>query len=201
VKHAVIFAHPNAHSFTAAMAEGYAGAVEALGHTALRRDLYRMDFDPRLKSTELPFAENWQAAPDAIAERELLKDADVFVLFYPLWLNSPPAILKGYLERVFGVGFAYRGTSQGTTPLLKGRQLLSFSSSGAPLYWLQQTGAFEAIRTLFDSYFAELCGLALLDHVHFGGIVPGAREDFVAARQDDVRNTVKKHFGAIPDAR
>src|SRR5580693_5732408 len=88
VKHAVIFAHPNGHSFTATMAEAYAGAVEALGHSVIRRDLYRIDFDPRLKPAELPFAENWRAAPDVIAERELLKDAHVFVLFYPLWLNS-----------------------------------------------------------------------------------------------------------------
>jgi len=195
MKHAVIFAHPRERSFTAAMAQAYAEAAAALGHSVIRRDLYRMGFDPRLKQEELPFDQYSHPAPDVISERALLNDVDVFALFYPLWLNSPPAMLKGYLERVFGLGFAYGDEHHSTASRLAGRKLISFSSSGAPLYWVQQTGAFDAIRALFDRYFADLCGLTLLDHVHFGGIVPDTREDFVAARREDVRAAVAKHFG------
>ena len=104
--------------------------------------------------------------------------------------------MKGYLERVFGFGFAYGAGGHSYNPLLSGRKLISFSSSGAPFAWVQQTGAYYALRTLFDRYFADLCGMTALDHVHFGpDSRPGASETYVQARLDDVRNIVAKYFG------
>ena len=193
MKHAVIFAHPNADSFTASVASAYAQAAEGLGHAVIHRDLYRMGFDPCLKAEELP-RENFTPAADVQAERALLKDVDVFALVYPLWLNTPPAMMKGYLERVFGFGFAYGGGGNSAEPLLSGRRMIAFSSSGAPLQWVKDTGALGAIHTLFDAYFAQVCGLTALDHVHFGGIVPGATQDFVRARLADVAKAVNTYF-------
>ena len=195
MKHAIIIAHPKAHSFTASAADAYAKACGALGHDMVVRDLYRLGFDPCLKAGELPFADNFQPESDAIAERAALKDCDVFAFFYPLWLNAPPAIAKGYLERVFGFGFAYGGDGHSYNPLLKGRKLINFSSSGAPTAWLNQTGAFGAVQTLFDSYFAELCGMTALPHVHFGSITPGASAPFIHARLQEVADTANAHFG------
>lgn len=195
MKHAVIVSHPVRESFTLSVAGAYAAAAAELGHQVLSRDLYRMNFDPRLGAAELPLAPGFAPAPDAAAERQLLAGADVFALIYPLWLDTPPAMLKGYLERVFGYGFAYGGEG-GTQPLLTGRRLIVFTSSGAPLSWMEETGAFAALRTLFDDYFAQVCGLTLLEHVHVGGVVPDIRADWVAARLADVRQTVKRHFAA-----
>jgi NAD(P)H dehydrogenase (quinone) len=194
VKHAVIFAHPKVESFTASVAKAYEAAARALGHSVITRDLYRMNFDPRLAADEIPFAPNFRPRPDVEAERKLLEDVDVFALVYPLWLNAPPAILKGYLDRVFGFGFAY-GKEGHSGPLLHGRSLITFSSSGAPLHWVQETGALDALGKLFDQYFAELCGMRFLERVHFGGIVPMIRDDAVAARLAEVRDHVNKHFG------
>lgn len=193
MKHVIIVSHPARESFTLSVAGAYAEAVTALGHQAVLRDLYRMAFDPRLGAAELPFAPGFAPAPDVADERRMLADADLFALVYPLWLDTPPAMLKGYLERVFGYGFAYGGDG-GAEPLLTGRRLIVFTSSGAPLSWMERTGAFAALHTLFDGYFAQLCGLTLLEHVHVGGVVPGIRADWVAARLDDVRQTVKRHF-------
>jgi NAD(P)H dehydrogenase (quinone) len=126
----------------------------------------------------------------------LLKDADAFALVYPLWLNAPPDILKGYLERVFGFGFAYGGGGNSANPLLTGRKLIAFSSSGAPFQWVKETGAFGAVHSLFDEYFAQVCGLRSVDHVHFGGVVPTATRDFVQGRLADVAKSVNDHFGS-----
>ena len=194
MKHAVIFANPKARSFTGSVAQAYVGAASALGHQTVVRDLYRMNFSPVLRESELPFAPDFAPGADVMAERQLLGDADVFALVYPFWLNAPPAMLKGYLDRVFGFGFAY-GAEGRSTPLLQGRSLITFSSSGAPLHWVQETGAMAAIGQLFDRYFAQVCGLNFLDHVHFGGIVPMIREDAVAMRLAQVEETVKKQFG------
>jgi len=195
VKHAVILSHPNRGSFNAAVADAYMQSVQALGHQAVLRDLYALDFDPRLAQEEMPFGAAFQPRPDVVAERAAIGDAGVFVLVYPLWLNAPPAMMKGYLERVFGFGFAYGKDGNGSAPLLTGRKLVSFSSSGAPFHWVQQTGAFEAVRTLFDRHLAAVCGMSVADHVHFGGIVPGIRPDAVARMLKDVARTAEKHFG------
>jgi NAD(P)H dehydrogenase (quinone) len=194
MKHAVIFSHPRQDSFTASVAAAYARAAEGLGHSVIRRDLYGMGFNPCLQTGEMP-GENFHPAGDVMAERALLRDADVFALVYPLWLNAPPAMMKGYLERVFGLGFAYGGSGNSAEPLLSGRKLIAFSSSGAPASWVRDTGAMDAIHTLFDEYFARICGLTPLDHIHVGGLVPGATGDFVQARLAEVSKSVTRHFG------
>ena len=196
MKHALIISHPKAKSFTASVAEAYATACKALHHDIVVRDLYELAFDPRLKAVELPFASDFRTEPDVALERNLLKTCDVFALFYPLWLNAPPAMMKGYLERVFGFGFAYGNGGHSYDPLLRGRKLISFSSSGAPLVWVRQTGALAAISALFDDYFASLCGMDALEHVHIGGVTPGASATFVEARMEEVRGTVNKYFGS-----
>lgn len=195
MNHAVIFAHPSPHSFTGAVAETYAATARALGHAVITRDLYRIGFDPLLRASELPWSQPVIVPPDVAAERAMLREIDVFALVYPFWLNAPPALMKGYLERVFGFGFGYGAGGHSYKPLLSGRQLISFSSSGAPLAWLQKTGAYDAECTLFGSYIADLCGMTSIDHVHVGGVVPGASESFVQARLEDVKKTVSKYFG------
>lgn len=194
MKHAVIYAHPNPRSFTATMAAAYAQEAQARGGTAVVRDLYAMGFDPCLKLDEIPGSAGFAPRPDIVEERSLIGDADVFAFFYPLWLNAPPAILKGYLDRVFGFGFAYRHGPGGIEPALSGRKLATFSSSGAPSEWVKKTGAWDAMHKLFDEHFAAVCGLQLIDHTHFGNIVPGIREDFVTRCATTVRELVRKHF-------
>lgn len=193
MKHAVIYAHPRHTSFTGSVAAAYAKKAMGMGDEVVIRDLYRMNFSPALQERELPFAPDFAPGDDVIAERQMLADADVFVLVYPFWLNAPPAMLKGYLDRVFGFGFAY-GQDGHSGPLLGGRLLISFSSSGAPLRWVQETGAMEAIGKLFDRYFAELCGMRFLEHVHFGGVVPNIRADAVADKLAQVEAVVEKYF-------
>ena len=194
MKHAVIVAHPSQNSFVMTIATAYRDAVAERKHDAILRDLYRADFDPRLREDELAWARDFRTHPDVAAERHVLGDVEVFALFYPLWLNAPPAMLKGYLERVFGFGFAYGRCRSGNEPLLRRRKLISFTSSGAPTEWVIQTGAWQAVRTLFDAHFAAVCGMEVVDHVHFGGIVPGTRADVVTKHFETVRRKAAEHF-------
>lgn len=177
------------------MARAYAQACVSLGHEVIVRDLYRLVFHPCLNAAELPFDPEFQPPPDVLAERELLKYGHIFAFVYPLCLNSPPAMIKGYWERVFGFGFAYGAEGHSYNPMLAGRKLISFSSSGAPAAWMQESGNLPAVRTLFDSSFAAVCGMNVLDHVHFGGVTPGASQPFIQARLDEVRKVVEQHFG------
>lgn len=195
MQHAVIVAHPSASSFNLSVANAYCKAARERSFEVRLRDLYRMQFAPCLAQNEIVSANGFAPHPDVVEERTLLAATDIFAFVYPFWLNSPPAILKGYLERVFGLGFAYNPRpGGGTQPLLTGRKMMSFSSSGAPTDWVANTGALDATRKLFDEHFAAVCGLTVVDHIHFGGIVPGMRRDAVERHLDRVREIVATKF-------
>lgn len=195
MKHAVVVAHPNRRSLTHSAAQAYAEAAHALGHEVLVRDLYAMDFDPRLRTAEIPQLTLPTPGADVVAERGLIADADVFAFIYPFWFNAPPAILKGYVDRIFCMGFGFGPTLGGTEPLLDGKRLISFSFSGAPDQWVQDTGAIGALMTIFDAHLAQMCGLRLADHIHTGGIVPNMTEEAVEDVLARIRETVSARFG------
>src|SRR3546814_9587759 len=71
------------------------------------RDLYRDNFDPVLKANEQPGKEGYAPRPENVAEREHLEKLDVLTFVYPVWFGTPPAMLKGYLERVVGSGIGF----------------------------------------------------------------------------------------------
>ncbi len=194
MKHAVVIAHPKRDSLTCAAAAAYAEEARALGHEVIVRDLYRMAFDPCLKAGEIPTQAGARFEPDVVSEREALADVDVFCFVYPLWFNAPPAMLKGYLDRVFSMGFGFGPALGGTEPLLDGKRLISFSFSGAPEHWVRDTGAFQALTTLLDRHVAAVCGLQILDHVHTGGIVPEMTEEAVGEVLARVRAAVRASF-------
>jgi len=194
MKHAVILAHPNPKSFNATIANAYVEAAVAHGHEARLRDLYAMDFDPRLKASEIPGPKGFAPAKDVAAERKFLSLADVFVFVYPFWINAAPAILKGYMERVFGMGFAYRPGKGGIEPMLTGKKMISFTSSGAPIEWVKKTGAWDAARKLFDEHASLITGLTVVDHIHFGNVIPGMRADVVERCIAKVDEAVAKYF-------
>lgn len=194
MKHAIILAHPRKDSFNATIADTYAKAAGARGQRCELRDLYGMQFDPCMPAAEIPGPQGFSPREDVVEERAKLASIDIFAFVYPLWLNAQPAILKGYVERVFGMGFAYGRQGGGSVPLLTGRKMISFTSSGAPTEWVKQTGAWEAIRKLYDEHIAALCGFEVLDHIHFGGILPGTRKDAVERCCETVRQSISRHF-------
>ena len=196
MKHAVIIAHPKPGSLTVAAGLAYADAVGALGHDVIVRDLYRMGFDPCLKAAEIPGPGGYAFGADIVAERAILADVDVFAFVYPFWFNAPPAILMGYVDRVFGMDFGFRQGPAGNEPRLAGRSLISFSFSGAPDQWVRDTGALASLQAVFESHLCNVCGLRLADHLHTGGIVPDLRKDAVEDILAAVRAAAIDNFGA-----
>jgi NAD(P)H dehydrogenase (quinone) len=194
MKHAVILAHPKPTSFCAAIARTCVEHLRATNHTVVLRDLYALDFDPRLKAEELPSPSGAHPAADVVAERRLIGEIDSFIFIYPFWFNAPPAILKGYVDRVFSMGFGYAPGAGGTESLLDGKTLLSFSTSGAPEDWVNDTGALKALMTVFDLHLSGVCGLRVLDHEHFGSIVSNITAESVADVLDQVRTRLDDLF-------
>lgn len=201
MKHAVILGHPSGHSFNAAIAQRYIDTAHALGHETVFRDLYEIQYEPRLSHGEMPKAGGFAPCADVVRERAFIGDADVFAFVYPLWFNTPPAIVSGYIQRVFGMGFGFTPRQHGgNQPLLTGRRLITITTSGAPTQWLVREGAWEALNTLFDSHLADMCGLETAEHLHFGPVTSGMRtdvaEEYLHCTEDAVRRLVRMNPGA-----
>jgi NAD(P)H dehydrogenase (quinone) len=173
LKHAIIVCHPAEASFTLAIAERYAETVHAHGHQAVIRDLYRLGFDPVLKNDE----RQGQPRNDVMTEWKVLGDVDVFVLAYPIWFGAPPAMMKGYIDRVFGAGRTRGSAGEGAeVGRLKDKHLVSLTLSGTMRAWLDEKGVLESLRNVFDRYMAEVFGLTETHHYHFDGVQPDLPE-------------------------
>ena len=119
----IVFAHPEPRSLNGSLRDVAVRELEAEGHEVRVSDLYaegwtsevgRADFPLRPQDARLaPAAASKQAfesgtlTADVKAEIEKLLWADVLILQFPLWWFSMPAILKGWVDRVFAYGFAY----------------------------------------------------------------------------------------------
>lgn len=200
MNHAVILAHPKPESFCGALARTCVDTLATLGHSARLIDLYALDFDPRLKASELPGPHGVIPAEDVIAERRRLADVDNLIFVYPFWFNAPPAMLKGYVDRVFGMGFGYGPGLGGNVPLLTDRTLLSLSTSGAPDAWVASTHALDNLMTVFDRHLAGVCGLTVRDHWHFGGVHGLMTKEAAQQVVESVRTDLGDLFGVLTAA-
>ena len=111
--HLVILANPAADGFDHAIATAYSQEVERLHQSVHVRDLYALGFDPVLRADERPTEPGWSPSPDVAAELELVRRCDIVVFIYPIWFGLPPAMLKGYVERVLGAGYSFRDLQVG----------------------------------------------------------------------------------------
>lgn len=193
MKHLIVVAHPNPKSFTHTLADAYAAELTGMGHHCDGRDLYAMGFNPVLQPSEI----NAQALPDARAEQQRVSDADATAFFYPLWWASMPAILKGYIDRVFTHGVAYRFEGNVMRGLLKGRTNLLVTVSAAPRRALQEAGEWDAIRAIQDNHIFHSVGLTLADHLHFGEVVPEMSPTIARAHIETIKAAAHRHFPPV----
>ena len=197
-RHAVILCHPDPNSFNHAVAQAYCDAVAECGQEPILRDLYVMGFDPVLKANERPTVPGFQPSPDVIEEHFLLQGADVFVLVYPIWFGTPPAMLKGYVDRVLGAGVDPKAIqSRERRGLLGGKRLFSFSTSAASGVWLDEQGELQSLRYVFDRYLAHAFSMRSDEHVHFAPIVPGMDKRFVDEHLFMVRENARRLCSAL----
>jgi NAD(P)H dehydrogenase (quinone) len=202
IRHLVILGHPDPGSFCASVAETYCATVREFGQEATLRDLYALGFDPVLKPEEVPHAgRSSQPAAELAQDLELLRQADVIALVYPIWFGMPPAIIKGYVDRVLGSGFTAQDIKRGKKhPVLHGKHLTLFTSSASTRPWLEEKGQWTALRHAFDTYLQMAFALHDGGHTHFDAIVPGLKRHFVEEYLAEVRETATRQAAELFEA-
>lgn len=199
-RHALILCHPESGSFNRAVADTYANAVRKLGHEVVLRDLYAMGFDPVLKAEERPTVENHRISPDVEREIELLRACDAFVLVYPIWFGTPPAMLKGYVERVLGSGIDPRQVEErSANSFLAGKRLVSFTTSAMSETWLNGQGQWLSLRYIFDHYLTHAFGMLPDEHVHFPNVTTGMPKLWADRHLYQVEEQARKTCAALLD--
>lgn len=116
----VIFGHPTINSLCGSLANSFVAAAENAGHEVRRINLAELTFDPLLRHG---YAEPQELEPDLLDAQAELTWAEHVVFVYPMWWGSMPALLKGFIDRTFLPGFAfkYHKRSPLWTRLLAGR--------------------------------------------------------------------------------
>jgi len=199
--HIVVLCHPDNDSFNASVSKAYCAAVRELGHRALVRDLYAMGFEPVLKGAERPGAD-FRQFRDVTDELDIIGDAAVFVLVYPIWFGTPPAMLKGYVERVLGSGVGPNAVqARSAKGVLAGKKMISFTSSASSEFWLDEQGQVNGLKSCFDHYIEHAFGMLPSRHIHFGHIVAGLDAHFVDQHLADVRAEARTIAGEIDQAK
>jgi NAD(P)H dehydrogenase (quinone) len=192
-KHVVVLCHPEPDSFNAAVAAKYCAAVEEAGQKAVLRDLYRMKFDPVLQENEQPGSATFLQSPHVAHELDIIADAAFLVLVYPIWFGTPPAMLKGYVDRVLGSDFSFRAVkAHDARSRLAGTHLLSLTSSGTSQIWLEEQGEWQSLVQVFDHYIERAFSMASTDHVHFSSIADGLSKRFFDQYMEEVAEAARK---------
>jgi NAD(P)H dehydrogenase (quinone) len=197
-RHVVVLAHPSPGSFNVLVADAYCQAVRECGQEPILRDLYSLGFDPLLKEEERPRRAGISLSGDVKREHDILRGSDVFALVYPIWFGMPPAMMKGYVDRVLGAGVTAQQLEHGgAMTLMKGQRLASITSSGASSAWLKQQDQIESLRNIFGRYLAHAFDMKSYEDIHFGETVEGLAQEFVDALIDQVRDFARRICTAV----
>jgi NAD(P)H dehydrogenase (quinone) len=188
----VVLAHPAPGSFNHALAGVVAESLSAAGHAVTLHDLYAEGFDPVVPAAEL--ASDAAISADIAAWCDEIASADGIVIVHPNWWGQPPAILKGWIDRVIRPGVAYRfveGDDGEGVPvgLLKARAAVVLNTANTPDEREREVFGDPLQRTWADCVFG-LCGVADVRRRVFGVVVtstPQQRGTWLAEAREMVR--------------
>lgn len=180
MNHLIVYSHPNSESFNHAICEFFKEALIEQGHEVKVRDLYAMNFNTVLGADDLAMAQSKRYADDVVAEQEFVRWADVLTMICPIWWGGLTANLRGYIDRVFSLGFAYDFGANGLEKLLTGKKLVLINTMGAPYEVYEKTGMLKSINQTLDECMADFTGIEPVAHKYFGSVVTCSQEERLA---------------------
>ncbi len=171
MNHLIIYAHPNPASFSNAIAETVKNKSVANGDQIDVIDLYADNFNPVLSGADFMSFQQGKIPEDIAAYQEKIKWADHMTFVYPVWWNQMPAMMKGFIDRVFSYGFAFAVNEDGSTmQLLKGKSGSMITNLGQPKQHAEGTYT-DALKLVHSGNILGFCGVEVKNHI-FNFAVP-----------------------------
>jgi len=190
----IVFAHPTHDSFTGCLLDAFTQGLAESGHTFTVSDLYAMRFNPLLDVNQYWRETNYDTAipvpADVADEQAKLDAAEVWAFVYPVWWTDCPAILKGWFDRVWSVGYAYEpghlkeegpsASFAASQPVA--RQALVLCAAGHTDTELRATGLYQAMEAvMLRDRIADRAQIKRF--IMFGGSADANPQDWPAVRQ------------------
>lgn len=167
--------HPRSDSLCGSIAREYAAAASQVGAQVDLLDLPKLKFDPILREG---YKSEQALEPDLVKAQALIRAADHLVFVYPSWWASMPALLKGFIDRVFLPGFAFKYRKNSPLPekLLTGKTARIFITMDAPGWYYRWFNRAPGLRLLKFATL-EFCGVKPVKYNIFGMVrgAPDAR--------------------------
>ena len=163
----IVYAHPNPRSFNQAILHTLDAALRDRGHLTQTHDLYRMRFRAVLDSDDLN--RNWRGEPaeDVRREQESVLWAQGLAFIYPIWWFGPPAILKGWIDRVFTRKFAFDFGAEGMKGLLTHERALILNTLGGDEASYHRQDWPELLARPMTEGILSVCGVRQVTHQAF----------------------------------
>lgn len=157
----LILAHPDPSSFNHAIARQTLESLEKCGHRVYYHDLYREQFDPILPAAEIP--KEGSVTDEVTQYCEELSRSEGIVIVHPNWWGQPPAILKGWIDRVIRPGIAYEFEENDSGEgipigLLRARAAIVFNTANTPSK-REQSVFGDPLQLLWHNCIFDLCGV------------------------------------------
>ena len=178
MKISVILGHPYENSFNAAIAQTAIDTLKKSGHTAMFHDLCSENFNPVITSKELVS----DKADDILLElhQREIREADGIIIVHPNWWGQPPAILKGWVDRVLRENVAYTfpvGDNGGGLPigLLKAKTGIVFNTSNTPEKRENEVFS-DPLQRIWKDCIFDFCGVTTFDRIMFRIIADSSLE-------------------------
>ena len=189
MKNLIIYAHPNSGSLNHFFKQTIVESLEESGEETEVRDLYEINFNPVFSLNDMNGQRMGKVAPEIQTEQDFITWADRIIFVYPIWWTGMPAIMKGYIDRVFSYGFAYRYDNGVQKGLLTGKRAVIVNSHGKSNAEYEASGMDKALALTSDTGIFNYCGFEIQKHFYFDKADRASDESI-----EDWKNQLKNTF-------
>ena len=167
MKNLIVYAHPNSGSLNHFFKQTVLESLQESGEEIAIRDLNEINFNPVFSLEDMNGQRIGTVADDVKTEQDFITWADRIIFIYPIWWTGMPAIMKGYIDRVFSYGFAYRYDQGIQKGLLTGKKTIIINSHGKSNAEYEAMGMDKALILTSDTGIFTYSGLEIQQHFYF----------------------------------
>jgi NAD(P)H dehydrogenase (quinone) len=165
----IIYSNHHHGNFNEELLEKIKAHLLREGHEFVVRDLYKLDFNPVLKTRDFELISSGNIPEDIGREQDFVRWADMLIFIYPVWWGGMPAIVKGYIDRIFSWGFAYKSNGNGPYPLLTNKKVMIMSTMGQSREEYEN-GMFQSMNLINTEGIFGFCGIEVVGQHYFTSI-------------------------------
>ena len=167
MKNLIVYAHPNSGSLNHFFKQTVLESLQESGEEIAIRDLNEINFNPVFSLEDMNGQRMGTVSDDVKTEQDFITWADRIIFIYPIWWTGMPAIMKGYIDRVFSYGFAYRYDQGVQKGLLTGKKTIIINSHGKSNAEYEAMGMDKALILTSDTGIFTYSGLEIQQHFYF----------------------------------